>query len=65
MQPICYIDLVRINIYEYTKQWRRLWKNQNLTCPNSISFTIDDITKNFNKCIDDIELFTKTRNPYR
>ena len=36
-----------------------MWKNQNLTCPNFISFTIDDITKNFNKCIDDIELFIK------
>ena len=30
-----------------------------LNMSNFISFTIDDITKNFNKCIDDIELFIK------
>ena len=50
-------DIAIFDNYDCKDRTFSIWKEQNVNCPNFISFTLNDITKNFNKCVNDTQLF--------
>tara|TARA_B110000438_G_C15777624_1_gene634792 strand:+ start:429 stop:1385 length:957 start_codon:yes stop_codon:yes gene_type:complete len=52
-------DISVFDNYDCKDMTFSIWKDQNIKCPDFTSFSLTDISKNFNKCIKDIQLFIK------
>ena len=52
-------DISVFDNYDCKDKTFSIWKDENINCPDFFSFTLDDITKDFKKCVNDIQLFIK------